>query len=231
MTPMRKEFSKIVMGTVDRKTRPLCQDNEKAKAHEGEKVPQAGTGLDHIQFVNSQINHVAIQEDADPEEADHRYAHLRRDELQIAGKAGIKKLRQRDHEDEINQGNPKKAHRPPAEERQGRTENGDEKGVLDDCINCPQLAHNEHHQAQKDDHGAKPGAPFVDRGELVTVSPNHEEGNDRNQIAVVIFRRFPLAGHGDKAILEDESQRQGQGAKQSKPDHRTLLETGAMKIS
>src|SRR5262249_17492195 len=47
-------------------------DHDDAQRQQREQVAQPAAGFDHLQFVGTQVEHVALQEHADAEDADHR---------------------------------------------------------------------------------------------------------------------------------------------------------------
>ena len=93
------------MGMVDRKISGPLPDRrleeisgQKAKAHQRVEVTQATACFDDLQFVNAEIDDVAVAVDRNLEQLNEICAQLRRNELQPIGQNRIDKVGQRDRE-------------------------------------------------------------------------------------------------------------------------------------
>ena len=89
MTPMRKLFIRMVIGTVDRKSNDLLPERalvehgeQEAEAHQRKQVTQAAARLCHLQLVGSEVDDIAVEKDRHAEQGDQFDADLRGDQLQ-----------------------------------------------------------------------------------------------------------------------------------------------------
>ena len=136
--------------------RPAVEEAEDVgEAHDREEVAQPGAGLGHLQLVDPEVDDVAVEEDRHAHQPQHVDAELGGDQLQRGADLPVEHLRQRQHEDEVQNRRPE--HPAAAEAEAGEDQPGgpDDQRVEYQVVDLHQVAEGGEPERQHDHRHAR----------------------------------------------------------------------------
>ena len=181
-----------------------------------EQVAQTVAGLGDFELVLAQVDHVAIEADADAEHADQRDAELRGHQLHFARQVVQDEIRQRNGEEQQQQRQPDVTDGARAQPRDHQPADHQHQPVVNDRHERAEIP-GEHHEHAEGHHGhsCECSVPRQLR-EHAALAPRQPHGQQRQQRAVTefracipeigqVFNRFTLPEAGSKNGRDDDS--------------------------
>jgi len=201
--------------------RPAIEDGEEVRERQDrEQVAQPRTGLGHLQLVDAEIDDVAVEIDRDPGEIDEPDADHRGHALQEDGQLPVERLRQRQHEHQMQHRRPVAPPARPAEAQQDHAHGPDDEGIGDDVADLHQVAEQRQNQPQRQNRDA--GTPIdrrrrVGRRRPAQLAQKQIERDQRDQRPVAVLRRAPGLPQLGKPENEQRQRRHAKRQKKTEP--------------
>ena len=191
--------------------RPAVEDGEEiGEAEDREEIAQPRAGLGHLELVDAEVDHVAVEIDRDSGEGDDPDPDLRRDRLEHDVHLPVDDLRQGQHEDQVQHRKLVQAPAFPAEDGQHHAADPDDHRIGDDVGDPRHVAEDGEREGEGHHHEARPagaGRPRRNRRRLAQFAQEEIERDDRDQRPVAVFRRGP--GHGQRDEPDPEDRHRG----------------------